>query len=966
MKIEIACELGAPNKDKGDLLENLFGELMESLGYSVEKQIRMTGVELDLLCKHEVSGKKVYVECKSGKKNIDAGIIKELIGTAIIQELDEAWLVTTSSLGKEASGLMKQWKKIKQDNAINISIYTPEQIIKSLVNTSIILDAPKQKAIDFVGSASSLGGWTLLVTVFGRYWIVSTLRSGEPHGALVYSANTGKHVRDKETLAKITALNAEVNEFDLSVGEINSSSIAIKKSCECTDKMGPMSFGVLPRAPSFVGRESELQLLDDFYSRDEGGIFVLEALGGCGKTALVADWFDNLHNRSIGKVYDFAFFWSFYDNNSSEVFLGALWQCLSGLPAQSIAYGMHVIIYICKELSRMSNPILVLDGLERVQVDSDAYGRYGEICDYLLKYFIANLGEGRNSTKAFITTRFPVKCLQDQSPKNMQVLELEDLDVLSAVALFKSHNILCNEKSMQNVFDEYGGHALTLDHLGGYIARHLDHSIERIVEIPALEKRVSGALGEADVKGKKLYRVLKAYQDKMTSNELAIMRIISAFKSGVTEKQLYELLVKNNNFEKIGLSSIDDFEARGVIESLVSSHLVIKNVKNNTSFTCHPAIMDFFFYDAVSSGVRGHDISEAICGKLSLSGRPGRNPEELQMEEIEDLLTLFHHQVRAGHLYEANKLFSQLGRLDHLIGDRGLLEFTEKAIRDAFGFRLGKKVDYIIKGYGECRQRTVYKQFYDYWIACIVALGSINAAFLENVDCSNWDFADYYKAIYCQHPTKGGRLNTNWSLHNIRYCLSVFNNLEDYVLSISCPHKDDNSKRYLAITEFKCLYDKDNNSGTAFFNFHKDMIVRTGEAEISIYYLIVEYLLNFINQDYSSSKAAFLSAYNFARECHFQRYVLDLEVYDAIIAKKHDVSFLLHSTKVSIPELFSRCLDKYCYRDSYLLLQAFPFIRNGYTDLVERLIRNTQMRDNILARCIDKKLRIDMSRQLNL
>lgn len=81
MKIEIACRPEDSTKDKGNLLENLAADLLSAQSYKVIKEIRLTGAELDLLCKHEVSGKEIYVECKAQSGNIGAPILRQLNGT---------------------------------------------------------------------------------------------------------------------------------------------------------------------------------------------------------------------------------------------------------------------------------------------------------------------------------------------------------------------------------------------------------------------------------------------------------------------------------------------------------------------------------------------------------------------------------------------------------------------------------------------------------------------------------------------------------------------------------------------------------------------------------------------------------------------------------------------------------------------------------------------------------------------
>ena len=86
MLIEVINEIDAPNTDKGNLLENLAAEFLKTQGYDVASQVRVTASELDLLCKHKVSGKEVYVECKAHKDNLSAKALTNLLGTVDFNE----------------------------------------------------------------------------------------------------------------------------------------------------------------------------------------------------------------------------------------------------------------------------------------------------------------------------------------------------------------------------------------------------------------------------------------------------------------------------------------------------------------------------------------------------------------------------------------------------------------------------------------------------------------------------------------------------------------------------------------------------------------------------------------------------------------------------------------------------------------------------------------------------------------
>ena len=126
MKIEVALNKSAPTKERGDLLEDLTEKLLTAQSYEVIKEIRFTAVELDLLCRHKVSGKEIYVECKAYRdKKIDANILKNLAGTLLFKDYSEAWLIGTSDYGKEAKGFVKEWKNKPSEQSTKLSFYDP-------------------------------------------------------------------------------------------------------------------------------------------------------------------------------------------------------------------------------------------------------------------------------------------------------------------------------------------------------------------------------------------------------------------------------------------------------------------------------------------------------------------------------------------------------------------------------------------------------------------------------------------------------------------------------------------------------------------------------------------------------------------------------------------------------------------------------------------------------------------------
>jgi len=80
MHIEVASTPNTPPKEKGDLLERFAQDFLHTQNYEVETQVRVTAAELDLLCKHRVNGRTVYVECKAHRDQLSSNALTNLLG----------------------------------------------------------------------------------------------------------------------------------------------------------------------------------------------------------------------------------------------------------------------------------------------------------------------------------------------------------------------------------------------------------------------------------------------------------------------------------------------------------------------------------------------------------------------------------------------------------------------------------------------------------------------------------------------------------------------------------------------------------------------------------------------------------------------------------------------------------------------------------------------------------------------
>jgi hypothetical protein len=315
MKIEIATLAEDANKVKGDLLEDLATELLEAYNYKVIKEIKFTGMELDLLCTHRINQKDIYVECKALSDNVGAPIIRQLWGTVDMMDYAEGWLISTSEFGKEAKGITDDWKKKPPAQATRMSFYGPEEIIESLQRTNIICSPPVSLAIDKLESESHLGDWTLLVSPFGKYWCVYVKKGGVPAFILVFDAKTASHIDDSSTLENIAKLNSTLTKYEVfqssKIEKLNINLNHLPSVAEV--QTGDSWEDYRPARPSdFIGRDTTQSDILNFIDRiankqTQTRIFAITGNSGLGKSSLIAKIRERSQNKYYkNRIYTFA------------------------------------------------------------------------------------------------------------------------------------------------------------------------------------------------------------------------------------------------------------------------------------------------------------------------------------------------------------------------------------------------------------------------------------------------------------------------------------------------------------------------------------------------------------------------------------------------------------------------------------------------------------------------------------
>jgi tetratricopeptide (TPR) repeat protein len=221
-----------------------------------------------------------------------------------------------------------------------------------------------------------------------------------------------------------------------------------------------------------VGRDAELNRLDDAWADRNTNILSLVAEGGAGKSALVNEWLTRLqadNYRGAAAVLG----WSFYSQGTKERATAAdafLNWALDKLDVtldttSAIAKGEAIA-----EALAQRRVLLVLDGVEPLQHGLGA--QQGELKDLglraLLRRFAAMAPAGAHRL-VVLTSRLAVKDITRWKDSSAPVLDVEELSDEAGAELLRDNGVWGTDTELQAAARAFGGHPLAVGLLASFL-----------------------------------------------------------------------------------------------------------------------------------------------------------------------------------------------------------------------------------------------------------------------------------------------------------------------------------------------------------------------------------------------------------------------------------------------------------------------------------------------------------------
>jgi tetratricopeptide (TPR) repeat protein len=398
--------------------------------------------------------------------------------------------------------------------------------------------------------------------------------------------------------------------------------VHVRQTADAKPRVVPADISrIIKYAPEkLIGRETETALLDGAWKKLQAHepqrphILTFVALGGEGKTSLVAKWAADLAAQDWPGC-DAVFAWSFYSQGtreqtavSSDLFLAEALTFFGDATMAGSAQGAFEKGRRLAQLVGERRALLILDGLEPLQY-APTSPTPGELKDQGLAALLKGLAATSHGL-CVVTTRYSIPDVRAFLDKTVKEEKLTRLSCAAGVLLlqrfgvkgsFRQDILSPNGKEKWNEFEklveDVKGHALTLNLLASYLRDAHAGDIRRVKLIK---------LGEAsEEQGGHAFHVMDAYvrwfeaDGAKGQRALAVLRLLGLFDRPATADCLNALwrgeAITGLTEPLVGLS---DAQRNLTLQRLEDAKLLTVNRTAGSSeliaLDAHPLLREYF------------------------------------------------------------------------------------------------------------------------------------------------------------------------------------------------------------------------------------------------------------------------------------------------------------------------------------------------------------------------------------
>ena len=311
--IEVAVSDDISSTEKGRLLEDLGEQILKAQQYEVTSEVRLTGMEVDLLAKHKISGEEIFVECKAYREPFSADVITKLLGNVEFKSVSSGWLITTAQLNKDGKGLQSEWERKPPEEKRKLQFYTPERVVDLLVDNKIVCSP---ESLIYPNDNRYSEDKYLLLTNYGRFWAVPLINAeaGVPYAVILFDVQSGKSISNSNVVDNVSHTNSSLEEYEWLVSghapdSSRSSHLATESQNIVAVAPGDQWADYRPSRPEdFVGRKDLQRNIFQFLDKVRQGasstkLLAIKSPSGWGKSSILLKLIDRCGNKRNKSKY---------------------------------------------------------------------------------------------------------------------------------------------------------------------------------------------------------------------------------------------------------------------------------------------------------------------------------------------------------------------------------------------------------------------------------------------------------------------------------------------------------------------------------------------------------------------------------------------------------------------------------------------------------------------------------------
>jgi hypothetical protein len=413
---------------------------------------------------------------------------------------------------------------------------------------------------------------------------------------------------------------------------------------------------------ALIGRDAEIELLNYNWERALKGefhshIITFVALGGEGKTSIVARWAAELVHRGL-KECDGIFAWSFYSQGtrdhsspSSDAFLKDALVFFGDNDTAHSAQGAFTKGRRLAQILAEKQAILILDGLEPLQY-APTGPTPGQLRDQGLVALLKQLAVSSRGL-CVVTTRYSIPDLLNYRDTTSTEIPLLRLSKQAGIALLKALSVKGSDYELGALVDEVRGHALTINLLGTWLRDAYSGDVRKRDAV-----KFSEAVAE---QGGHAFRVMDAYvrwfesQGEKGRRSLAFLLCMGLFDRPANIKcleALWALPVIKNLTEPI--TDMSEALRNFVFTRLQDSKLIVINRSNSgdlIALDAHPLVREYFAEALrLQRPAAWHAAHRRVFEHLCSENQDKEKPE---LEDLQPLYQAIVHGCHAGLYIDA-------------------------------------------------------------------------------------------------------------------------------------------------------------------------------------------------------------------------------------------------------------------------------------------------------------------------